>query len=90
MNAVALKYSIILNTAGKISFKHVTSFLSRCISKCAIEMNFSPDVGNNPSNPHMQRNQTYTLIFSILILPAVCWLQTLLELQTDFARLIQL
>lgn len=59
MNALGLKYSIILNTAGKISFEHVTSFLSRCISKCAIEMNFSPDVGNNPSNPNKQRNQTY-------------------------------
>lgn len=31
MNALGLKYSIILNTAGKISFEHVTSFLSRCI-----------------------------------------------------------
>ena len=48
---------IILYTAGKISIEHVTIFLSKNISKGAIDMKFSPDVGNNPSNPYIQRKQ---------------------------------
>ena len=35
----------------------VTIFLSTYISKGAIDMTFSPDVGNNPHNPDIQRNQ---------------------------------
>ena len=38
-------------TAGKISIEHVIIFLSKYISKGAIDMKFSPDVGNNPSKP---------------------------------------
>ncbi len=44
-------------TAGKISFEHVTSFLSKYICKGAVDIKFSPDVGNNPSNPYIQRKQ---------------------------------
>ena len=53
------KYTIynIIYTAGKISIEHVTIFLSKNISKGAIDMKFSPDVGNNPSNPYIQRKQ---------------------------------
>jgi len=36
-------------TAGKISTEHVTIFLSKYISKDAVDMKFSPDV-DNPSN----------------------------------------
>lgn len=43
-------------TVGKISIEH--NFLSKYVSKGAIVMKFSPDVGNNPSNPDIQRNQT--------------------------------
>lgn len=41
-------------TAGKKN----KNFLSKYVSKGAIVMKFSPDVGNNPSNPDIQRNQT--------------------------------
>lgn len=44
-------------TAGKISIEHVTIFRSKYISKDAIDMKFSPDVGNSPSNLYLQRNQ---------------------------------
>ncbi len=40
-----------INTAGKISTELVTICLSIYISKGAVDMKFSPDVGNNPSNP---------------------------------------
>lgn len=43
-------------TADKISINHVTIFLSKHFSKCAIYMIFSPDVGNQ-SNPYIQRNK---------------------------------
>ncbi len=33
-------------TAGKISIEHVTIFLSKYISKGAVDMKFPPDVGN--------------------------------------------
>ncbi len=46
-----------LRTAGKMSIEHVTIFLSKYISKGAVDMKFSPDVGNNPSNPYKQRQQ---------------------------------
>ena len=45
------------HTTGKISIEHVTIFLSKYISKGAIDMIFSPDSGNNPGNPYIQRNQ---------------------------------
>ncbi len=45
------------HTAGKISIEHVTIFLSKYISKGAVDMKFSPDVRNNPSNPYIQRKQ---------------------------------
>lgn len=48
--------------ADKISIDHVTSFLSKCISKGATDMKFSPDVANNPSNPHVYRNQTIDIL----------------------------
>ena len=32
-------------TVGKVSIEHVTIFLSKYISKGAIDMTFSPDVG---------------------------------------------
>ena len=40
-----------------ISIEHITLFLSKYISKGAIDMKLSPDVSNNSSNPHIQRNQ---------------------------------
>ena len=56
--AVAIFYVLdSIYTAGKISIEHVTIFLSKNISKGAIDMTFSPDVGNNPSNPYIQRKQ---------------------------------
>ncbi len=48
---------IFLITAGKINIEHVTIFLSKYISKGAADLEFSPDVGNNPSNPYIQRKQ---------------------------------
>ncbi len=45
------------HTVGKISIEHITIFPSKCISKCAVDMTFSPDVSNNPSNPYIQRKQ---------------------------------
>ncbi len=44
-----------INTVGKISIEHVTMFLSKYISKGAVDMKFSPDVVNNPSNPYIQK-----------------------------------
>ena len=41
----------------KISIEHVTIFLGKYISKGAIDMTFSPHIGNNPWNQCMQRNQ---------------------------------
>ncbi len=38
-------------TEGKISIEHVTVFHIKYISKAAVDMKSSPDVGNNPSNP---------------------------------------
>ncbi len=40
-------------TAGKISIEHVTIFLSKYITKGAVDMKFSPGVNNNPSNPYI-------------------------------------
>ncbi len=42
-------------TAGKISNEHITIFLSKYLFKGAVDLKFSPDVGNNPSNPYIQR-----------------------------------
>lgn len=39
-------------TAGKVSTEQITNFLGKEISNGTIE-----DVGNNPSNPHMERNE---------------------------------
>ncbi len=44
-------------TAAKISFEHVTIFLSKYISKGAADMKFSPDVGNNPRKQYIQLKQ---------------------------------
>ncbi len=44
-------------TAGKIIIEHVTIFPSKYISKGTVVMTFSPDVGNNSSNPYIQRKQ---------------------------------
>ena len=49
----ALEY---IYTAGKISIERFNIFLSNYISDGAIDMKLSPDVGNNPSNPPIQRN----------------------------------
>ncbi len=50
-------YILVIYTAGKISIEHVTIFLIKYISKGAVDMKFSPDVGNNPSDPYIQRKQ---------------------------------
>ena len=60
------------HTAGKISIEHVTIF-SKYISKGAIDIHFSPDVGNNPSNLHIQRNKQ---IFSEIKLCVIMWNDT--------------
>ncbi len=43
----------IINTAGKISIEQVTIILSKYISEDAVDLKFSPDVNNNPSNPYI-------------------------------------
>ncbi len=43
-------------TASKISIEHVTIFLSKYVSKSAVDMKCSPDVGNNPSKTNKFRN----------------------------------
>uniref|UniRef100_A0A8C7XV31 LRAT domain-containing protein n=1 Tax=Oryzias sinensis TaxID=183150 RepID=A0A8C7XV31_9TELE len=43
-------------TVGKISIEHVNSSLKKHISNRAIDMKFSPDVGINQSNAHIERN----------------------------------
>ncbi len=48
---------IYTHTAGKISIEHVTIFLSKSVSKGDVDMKFSPDVGNNPSNPYIQKTK---------------------------------
>lgn len=54
----------IMYSAGKISIEHVNIFLSKFISNWAVGMKCSPDVGGNPSNPHIEKNtlkiKTYT------------------------------
>ncbi len=45
---------IYIYAAGKISIEHVSIFPSKYISKGAVDMKFSPDVGNNPSDPNIQ------------------------------------
>ncbi len=44
-------------TASKKNIEHFTIFRSKYISKGAVDLKFSPDVGNNPSNPYIQRKQ---------------------------------
>ncbi len=44
------------HSAGKISIERVIIFLSKYISKDAVDMTFSPDV-DNPSNPYIQIKQ---------------------------------
>ncbi len=45
-----------LSTAGKIIIEHVTIFLSKYIYKGEVDITFSPDVSNNPSNPHKTKH----------------------------------
>ncbi len=45
-------------TAGKIIIERITIFLRKHISKGAVDMKFSPDVGNNPSNPYIHTKKT--------------------------------
>jgi len=56
-------------TAGTISVEHLTIFLSKYISKDAVDLKFSPDVGNYPSNPYIQ-------ISSIIKLRVIKWNDT--------------
>lgn len=49
---------VMLKREKTVSFEHIINFLSKYISKGVTDMKFPPDVGNNPSNPHIQRNQT--------------------------------
>ncbi len=43
--------------SDKISTEHVTIFLSKYISKGAVDLKVSPDVGSNQINPYIQRQQ---------------------------------
>lgn len=45
----------ISNKVGKANIKHM-NFDSKFISKGTIDLTFSPGVGNNPSNPYVERN----------------------------------
>ncbi len=53
------KYSLKVCTtySGKISIEHIIIFLSKYISKGAVDLKILPDAGNNPSNPYVQRKQ---------------------------------
>ncbi len=42
---------------GKISIECITIFLSKYISKGAVDMKFSPDDDDNPNNPYIQIKQ---------------------------------
>lgn len=42
-------------TAGKISIQHVNIFLRKRIFKGAVDLKFSPVVGNNQRNTHTHR-----------------------------------
>ncbi len=46
-----------IHKAGKIGIERLNFFLSKYISKGAVDLKFSPDVGNNPSNPYIQIKQ---------------------------------
>ena len=70
-------------TAGKLSIEHVTIFLSKYISKDAIDMIFSPDVGNNRSNPYIKRNKQ---INSEMKLCIIMWNDTWHVLMTSVAE----
>lgn len=62
---------VCLYTWGIISIEHITSFLNKYISKDAVGIKFSPDVGSYPFNPHMQRNQIidyYTMSINCVII----------------------
>ncbi len=48
----------IINTAGKISIEQVNIILSKDNSEDAVDLKFSPDVNNNPSNPYILIKQT--------------------------------
>ncbi len=48
------------NTVSKISIEHVTIIPSKYISKGAVNMKFSPDVGNNPSSPYSKKKKNNT------------------------------
>ncbi len=50
-------FNFYIYTAGKISIQHVTIFLSKYFSKGAVDLKFSPDVGNNPNNTYIQRKE---------------------------------
>ncbi len=50
-------WQLYIYTAGNISIEHVNIFLSKYNSKGAVDLKFSPDVGNNPSNPYIQIKQ---------------------------------
>ena len=54
MKASKQNNKTLIYAAGTISIEHVTIFLSKYISKGAVDMTFSPDVGNDPSNPYMR------------------------------------
>ncbi len=41
----------------RVNFEHVTIFLSKYISKGAVDMKFSPDVGNKQPMQSIQRKQ---------------------------------
>lgn len=47
----------IIYTVGEISIEHVTLFLGKHISKGAVDLKLSPDVGYNQINSYMQRKQ---------------------------------
>ena len=57
LSVAAGRSAHIHHTVGKISVGHINISLSKYISKGAIDMKFSSDIGNNPSNPYIQRNQ---------------------------------
>ncbi len=48
---------IVASYSGSNNIEHLTMYLSKYISKGAVDLIFSPGVGNNPSYPYIQTKQ---------------------------------
>ncbi len=57
MVTILIKYINVQYTAGKISNERITIFLSKFISKDAVDTKVSPDVGKIPNKTNEFRNK---------------------------------